>query len=74
MYRVTLENAAMVEETNAASQSLFNEADKLTAMLCDFKVGSAPAEAGAVNASAARQQQMKSAVPRTAAAVAVAVA
>ncbi|WP_419758462.1 methyl-accepting chemotaxis protein [Acidisoma sp.] len=74
MDRVTQENAAMVEETNAASQSLFNEADKLTAMLCDFKVGSAPAEAGAVNASAARQQQMKSAVPRTAAAVAVAVA
>jgi methyl-accepting chemotaxis protein len=52
MDRVTQENAAMVEETNAASQSLFNEAANLTKMLGEFKVGSAPAEPASAHGSA----------------------
>ena len=72
MDRVTQENAAMVEQTNAASLSLFNEAAKLTTMLGDFKVGSAPAEPGTASVSAQPTPRMSPAPRPAAAAVALA--
>jgi methyl-accepting chemotaxis protein len=41
--RVTQENAAMAEETNAASQSLADDSAKLKSLIERFKIGEAPA-------------------------------
>lgn len=47
MDRTTQQNAAMVEETSAASRSLSNEVAQLAAQAARFKVaGGAPARAG----------------------------
>ena len=45
MNRVTQENAAMVEETTAASRTLFDELTKLSGLIRQFRVARADAEA-----------------------------
>jgi methyl-accepting chemotaxis protein len=45
MNRVTQENAAMVEETTAASRTLFDESTKLSGLIRQFRVAGADAEA-----------------------------
>jgi methyl-accepting chemotaxis protein len=52
MDQVTQQNAAMVEESTAASHALAGEADALMAMVSKFRVGSA------LNAVAAQQQRV----------------
>ena len=52
MDQVTQQNAAMVEESTAASHSLAGEADALTAMVSKFKVGAA------LNPVASQQQRV----------------
>jgi methyl-accepting chemotaxis protein len=46
--RVTQENAAMAEETNAASQSLADDSAKLKSLIERFKIGEAPAVSNAL--------------------------
>jgi methyl-accepting chemotaxis protein len=71
MDRMTQENAAMIEETNAASLSLFNESAKLTTMLGDFKVGSAPADSATASVSAPPPPRVAAVPPKKAPAAAV---
>jgi methyl-accepting chemotaxis protein len=47
MDRMTQQNAAMVEQSTAASHSLANEAEELARLLDRFKTGEAPAEPAA---------------------------
>jgi len=66
MDRVTQENAAMIEQTNAASLSLSNEAAALTKMIGDFKVGQPRpnrAEAGAASPPPAPPARSAAAAP-----------
>ena len=65
MDHVTQQNAAMVEETTAASQSLNNEARSLLALVAKFRVGKQ--KAAPVNAAPAPQHKSapKSAAPKT---------
>lgn len=52
MDQVTQQNAAMVEETNAATQGLSGEAIKLEGLVRRFKTGDRPASQAALQASA----------------------
>jgi len=54
MDRVTQENAAMIEQTNAASLSLSNEAGALTKMIGEFKLGRAEKNPVAAGPQAAK--------------------
>jgi methyl-accepting chemotaxis protein len=52
MDQVTQQNAAMVEETTAASMALRNESDTLRGLVAKFQVGGASASASALRATA----------------------
>jgi methyl-accepting chemotaxis protein len=79
MDQVTQQNAAMVEETTAASHSLASEADALSRLVSQFKIAQqaqaqsaprkparAPAAAGgAAKATSGGRPQTKAAAPRT---------
>jgi len=60
MDQVTQQNAAMVEQTTAASVNLYEEAQALTKMVARFKVGNPVYE----TAAAPVQKQTTSAIPR----------
>ena len=55
MDRVTQQNAAMVEETTAATRSLADEASQLAAMVCDFRTRAPGGSNGGVRAGSARR-------------------
>lgn len=57
MDRMTQQNAAMVEQSHAATRSLSEEATRLTALMSAFRSGSTVAEAGDVSVSGAVRQQ-----------------
>ena len=54
MDRVTQQNAAMVEETTAATRSLADEASQLAAMVCDFRTRAPGGSNGGLRAGATR--------------------
>ncbi len=60
MDQVTQQNAAMVEEANAASATLANEAGRLRELIAQFQLGSA----GAPGTAALRQVAAQMAAPR----------
>ena len=55
MDRVTQQNAAMVEETTAATRSLADEASQLAAMVCDFRTRAPGGSNGGIRAGSARR-------------------
>ena len=55
MDRVTQQNAAMVEETTAATRSLADEASQLAAMVCDFRTRAPGGSNGGIRAGLARR-------------------
>ena len=61
MDQVTQQNAAMVEETTAASMALRNESDTLRGLVAKFQVGGASAPAAALRATA---ETMRSPAPQ----------
>ena len=54
MDRVTQQNAAMVEETTAATRSLAEEASQLAAMVCDFRTRAPGGSNGGIRAETTR--------------------
>ena len=68
MDQVTQQNAAMVEESTAASHSLASEAQELSALVSHFEIGQAPAQPQARTASkaAAKPQAVRPAPTKAA--------
>ena len=55
MDQVTQQNAAMVEESNAASATLASEAQRLRELIAQFQLGGAPRQSAAMAASPAHR-------------------